>query len=114
MTRGGVVDQSAVGVLVRPNGKTYRPRKAQFVAHAWSNGDVDDEGVVIFGTLDPEAAQGFADEMCGYWYGRECASDPRPGWWRNRLDNGEPTWLADEERWRPGVMFTADHSEARR
>lgn len=96
---------TTTATLVRPNGKTYRLRSNDLVAQAWS--DPDEEGVIIFGTLNPAVAQEFADRMCQYWCGSDRAAHPEPGWFRKGFHDGGPAWVIDETRGRPGVYFTA-------
>jgi hypothetical protein len=94
-------------VMTRPDGRPYRPRKAGLRARAWANGD-DECGVVIFGTLDPERAQAFADESCSHWYGDGRAARPEPGWYRDTFRYGERLFAVDEKRGAAGVYFTWD------
>lgn len=98
--------------FTRPNGKTYRPRSPKLVAHAWEDTHYVDleQGVIIFGTLDPDKAQAFASEMCNYWFHTRVVDDPQPGWYRNTFRDGRLTWIEDSDRGRPGVMFTAVHA----
>lgn len=92
-------------VIVRPDGRVYRPRKPGMRAHAWQS--EDDQGVVVFGTLDAVAAAGFALESAVYWYGGGGeVGEPRTGWWRDGFLWGERRWIDDEKRGAPGVMFT--------
>ncbi len=103
---------SDVEVMVRPNGRTYRPRRPGLRVQAWENRDnTGDEraGVIVFGTLDPDKARALALEMCTYWYGDADAyqlGDPTPGWWRNTFRYAGRTWVPDEQRGSAGVMFT--------
>lgn len=94
-------------VIERPNGKPYRPRNAGLRARAWENPD-DDCGVVVLGTLDPDRARSFAEEMCAHWFDLPVAVDPVPGWYREGFHYGERRWTQDEERGAPGVMFRAE------
>ncbi len=96
-------------VFVRPNGKPYRPRTDKLRAHAWENhGNHDQEaaGVIVFGTLNAEEAQTFARESAVYWHGAGTVGEPISGWWRDSVERGERTWIEDDERGAPGVMFT--------
>lgn len=93
-------------VIERPNGKPYRARTAELRAHSWE--EDDDRGVIVFGTLDPERARPFADEMCAYWHSVPLAVDPVPGWYRDAFRYGERCWIPDEKRGAPGVMFRAE------
>lgn len=97
-------DEAAV--IVRPNGKPYRPRRPGLRAHAWEG--EDDCGVVVFGTLDPDRARAFAAQMCTHWYGMPVVVDPEPGWYRDAFVYGERRWTRDPERGAPGVMFRAE------
>ncbi|WP_157931652.1 hypothetical protein [Mycobacteroides abscessus] len=97
---------ATTATFVRPNGKEYRPRTNGLVAQAWSG--FDEDGVIIFGTLNPTVAQEFADRMCRYWYGCERAVCPEPGWFRKGFHHGDPAWVVDETRGRPAVNFTAE------
>lgn len=89
--------------ILRPNGKSYRPRKV--VAHAWENDDWP-VGVVIIGTHDLERAGKFAEEMCQYWYGLH-ATKPSVDWFRDGFESGKRVWVRDPNHGRAGVMFTA-------
>lgn len=90
----------------RPDGRVYRPRKPGLRAHAWENfGEAC--GVIVFGTLDPDAADDFARQSAAYWYGEGgLLYDPVPGWWRDGFGSHGRMWIADEKRGAPGVMFT--------
>lgn len=97
-------------VFVRPNGKPYRPRRPGLLAHRpWESETA--AGVIILGTLDPGTAHPAAVEACHYWYEDATAGRPEPGWWRYGFWWGEPTWLDDPRRGRPGVMFTVGEGE---
>jgi hypothetical protein len=108
-----VADPGAPDTFTRPNGKPYRPRKPGLVTHAWERGDFRDDraGVIVFGTLDPGAASALAQQTCRYWYGTTVVTRPSPGWYRLGYRDGEPTWLDDPKRGRPGVEFTATDEE---
>jgi hypothetical protein len=96
-------------VITRPDGRPYRPRKPGLRAHAWENSD--EAGVIVFGTLDPDAAQAFALESAAYWYGPGGAVvDPSPDWFRDCFRWGERRWERDEKRGAPGVQFTWVHA----
>lgn len=92
--------------MTRPNGKVYRPRRG-LRAHAWEDDDRDERGVIVFGTLDPQRAQEFANRMCAYWYGMPEAVTPIPGWYRDGFQYGQRAWVCDDERGAAGVMFRA-------
>lgn len=93
--------------LTRPDGRIYRPRKG-LRAHAWENANED--GAIVFGTLDPDEALPLAQQACDHWYGDPgyIACRPRPGWYRDGFEHGRRTWIEDERRGAPGVMFTYD------
>lgn len=96
-------------VFVRPNGKPYRPRTDKLRARAWENlggFDGDSCGVIVFGTLDPDEARAFAADSVAYWYGAGAVEQPESGWWRDAFQRGERTWIEDDQRGAPGVMFT--------
>jgi hypothetical protein len=103
-------------LLTRPNGKTYRPRSDVLCVHAWENEGHDGErGVIVLGTLDPQAAWVLAQGAAEYWYGEADMfhlADPRPGWRRDRFEWGERAWAEDDERGRPSVMFTWAEKDA--
>lgn len=98
--------------FTRPNGKAYRPRKPGLRAQAWENhGHHDDErqGVIVFGTLDPERARTLAQECCASWYGDTDLYELieiTPGWYRDTFSYVGRTFVQDEERGSAGVMFT--------
>ena len=95
-------------IIVRPNGRTYRPRK--IIAYAWAG--YDDYGVIVFGTHDVERAEPLALDACRSWFGASGVTAPRNVWFRDGRVNGERCWFPDEERGRPGVMFEAsDNAE---
>lgn len=96
-----------VSPIIRPNGKTYRPRKPGMRAYPLEDDYGYDFGVMVLGTLDPDRAQPFASEMCAYWFDMPAAVDPVPGWYRDGFQNGQRSWIRDEERGAPGVMFRA-------
>jgi hypothetical protein len=96
--------------IVRPNGKTYQPRKV--IAHRWENDDdwYEGCGVVVLGTHDIDRAHKLATECCEYWFSMPHANNPEVGWFRlgyAGVSTGDPTWLHDDVRGRAGVMFTA-------
>lgn len=103
--------------FTRPNGQTYRPRTAGLRARAWENhGHHDEEraGVIVFGTLDPDAARDLGQSACAGWYGDAdsfALADPTPGWWRDGFSHDGRTWIEDPERGAPGVMFTWAESD---
>jgi hypothetical protein len=99
--------------FVRPNGKVYRPRRARLTAQPWGDvGNLDGHGVIVFGTLDPDAAREFAETAMAHYSGENVkAVDPIPGWWRSGYTSFGPTWVTDDVRGRPGVYFTAEGSD---
>lgn len=96
-------DMVQIEVIMRPNGKPYRPR--QISAHAI----VDDnalDGVMVLGTHDIARAQALADSYAQWQLGGSYrAAQPEPGWYRDGWECGVRRWLHDEERGRAGVMF---------
>jgi hypothetical protein len=92
-------------VIVRPNGKVYRPRK--LVAHAFEDDHAGESGVVVLGTHDPERARELALSSARYWYGTEYIVDPVTVWWHDAMECGERRWRHDAARGRAGVCFTA-------
>lgn len=99
--------------FLRPDGRTYRPRKPGLRAHGWENQNGADgrHGVIVFGTLDPDKATPLAAEAIMYWHDGECVpATPEPGWYRDGYHWGERTWITDEKRGAPGVMFTCEGS----
>lgn len=92
--------------ITRPDGRAYRSRKTGLRVHAWNNDDPD--GVIVLGTLDPDAARPLAEQACGHWYGTTHVKNPEPGWYRDAFEWGERRWARDERRGAPGVSFTWD------
>lgn len=99
--------------FTRPDGRTYRPQKPGLRVRAWGNDDMS-RGVIVFGTLSPEAAQPLAQETCEWLYGEQGfgfrVTHPRPGWYRDSFQHGERTWVTDDRRGAPGVMFTYEET----
>lgn len=93
-------------VYIRPDGRTYRPRRTGLRAVSWENDYPNDYGLIILGTLDPDRAETFATESGTYWYGEGKATSARPGWWRDGYDWTGRAWITDEQRGAPGVWFT--------
>lgn len=95
--------------IIRPNGKTYRPRA--IVAHAWENPDDmtgdNYQGCIIIGTHDAVAAQPFAERMCNYWFGTSGAKFMQAGWFRKAYDYTGPAWIEDDVRGSAGCYFSA-------
>lgn len=99
-------------LLIRPDGRTYRPRREGLRAHAWENDD--DNGCIVFGTLDPEAARDLARRACADWFGDADSfepTNPTPGWWRDGFGAYGRTWIEDDQKGAPGVMFTWAESD---
>ncbi len=94
--------------LVRPDGRTYRPRSNRLRIRAWGDDPTGLCGVIVFGTLDPAEALPAAQAACRYWYEGETVRSPSPGWYRDGFDWGERRWIRDERRGAPGVSFTYD------
>jgi hypothetical protein len=98
-------------VFARPNGRRYRPRDPRLRARAWENPGYNGAyGVLVLGTLNPDEAWNLAQEWADFWYGDPDShrlTEPCPGWWRDGYgQRGERTWVVDDDRGRPGVMFT--------
>jgi hypothetical protein len=91
-------------VIMRPNGKPFRPRKV--VAEAVAGEYEVVAGVIVFGTHDAVAAQPLADQCAvreaGSGY---AATDPSPVWWRDGFESGNRKWIYDEKHGRAGVWF---------
>jgi hypothetical protein len=102
-------EPSAAGeaeVLVRPNGKRYRPRA--ITVHPWMGRE--DCGAVVLGTHDVQRAARMAEEEVQREFDREyIATKPEPGWYRLGMCRGERRWITDEVRGAAGVYFTADY-----
>ena len=91
-------------VIMRPNGKPYRPRKVI----GWPVADADEmtSGVMVLGTHDIERARKLADDCAAAWVdGGYIAAEPETGWFREGYEHGRPMWLRDEVRGRAGVWF---------
>lgn len=96
--------------FTRPNGKTYRPRKLGLIAEAWEDQDYNGggaSGVIVLGTLDPDAARPIALDAIRRFFDVFDAAAGEPGWFRNGFHSGERRWFIDCEKGRPGVSFTA-------
>lgn len=93
--------------LVRPNGKTYRPRREPRVDVYYDHDDV--AGVVVIGTHDLEAATELATPL---WEHPEPLPSGTPSWWRLvPWDTGtgyDRNWIVDQERGSPVVIFHPD------
>jgi hypothetical protein len=90
--------------IVRPNGKTYRPRKIVVIPCE----NADEFGAVVFGTHDVELATPLAtEEIASRFDTRYAATDPVVGWWRDGYERGERVWVWDEQIGRAGVWFAS-------
>jgi hypothetical protein len=96
---------AALEPIMRPNGKTYRPRKLS--ANAVTDCDGDGlEGVVVFGTHDPARALDLADQYVAWQIDSGyAAATPVAVWWRDGFAYGQRRWIDDPERGRAGVWF---------
>lgn len=90
--------------VTRPNGKVWRGRKPIRIAYfldPW-----DDEGIVVLGTHDVDAALAIIGDTTVFEYG--CTREGAElDWWRrvpwpNPIDG---SWITDEERGTPCVVF---------
>lgn len=105
---------AAAEVIVRPNGKPYRPRSTDLLAVEWENDDGrsagDRYGVIVFGTLDPDRARPVAEEAArhGFLGPSGVVLDGRPGWLRDGFVGGVRLWVHDEVRGRPCVTFPVE------
>jgi hypothetical protein len=96
---------SDVEPITRPNGKPYRPRKV--IAHGLSDEPGDCiTGVLVTGTHGQVRALFLARVLVH----REVGPDyeplaPEAGWWRDGMDMGERSWIADDEHGQAGVLF---------
>lgn len=105
--------QLTTEVILRPNGKRYRPR--EITTAIWDNeeayGIFDDYGVFVFGTHDIEFAQVVADDAIGREWGRDMSGfEPYTVWKRLTYYQGELTWVDDPVKGRAGVHFRADYT----
>lgn len=94
-------------VIIRPNGKPYRPRAVK--VHAWGNDDTWESrhGAVVLGTDDIDRARSLAEASCLAWYGTPYVIRSEVAWFRQGYETGELVWLRDDVRGAAGVMFTA-------
>lgn len=93
-------------VIMRPNGKPYRPRKV--TGHAVADEDDFVIAVIVLGTHDAERARPLAEDCVRAWVDDGyTAAKPEAGWWRNGFEWGELCWINDEVRGRAGVRFEA-------
>jgi hypothetical protein len=91
-------------MIMRPNGKPYRPRKV--VACAVANEDQILSGVMILGTHDVARAQPLADQYAAWQLDAGyAAAKPLEGWYREGFESGQFRWITDEVRGRAGVWF---------
>lgn len=107
------VEASPLPAIMRPNGKTYQPRK--ITVEIWDNDSDslhagDDYGVVVLGTHDIAVAQVLADdEIARRWDSDLSGVEACAGWFRDSFRHGARTWVNDPERGRAGVWFRADY-----
>lgn len=90
-------------MMHRPDGRPYRPRKPGLRVRAWETEDA--QGLIVFGTLDPESARERATEVASYWYGGGSIGQPTPGWYRDTFRYGSRQFAVDERRGSAGVSF---------
>lgn len=91
--------------IVRPNGRTYQPRKVTVEPISDGYGDF---AAVVFGTHDIEFARPLAtEEIASRFDNGYVAGDPTVGWWRDGYEHGDRVWAWDAESGRAGVWFTA-------
>jgi hypothetical protein len=91
-------------VIMRPNGKPYRPRKV--IAYPVGDEDETTTGVIVFGTHDAGRAQGLADQIAHWEVGSDfAAAEPECVWWGDTFEQGRRGWVTDEEHGRAGVFF---------
>ena len=78
------------------------------------DGHNERQGVLVLGTLNPEEARPLAAESAAFWFGKDGCELTRPvsGWWRDGFTYAGRSWVEDEERGAPGVMFTWDWVDA--
>jgi len=98
--------------VVRPNGKTYRPRYVGIepweddTVHGWRG------GVYVLGTHDVEGTRQMATDMIkSHFDGDMVATAPERCWVRLGYQNGEAWWITDEVRGRAAVQWTADYPD---
>lgn len=89
--------------IVRPNGKTYRPRYLRVVGWDidWSRDHETEWQVAVLGTHNVDAAR----EMAPQGYHCPYLIKPELGWVRLGMNHGEPTWLHDDVRGAACVIF---------
>lgn len=88
-------------VIVRPNGKPYRPRSIRVVG--WDVDWRDDTlwQVAVLGTHDIAVARQYA----AFGYHCPFLINPEAGWVRLGMYRGEPTWIHDDVRGAACVIF---------
>jgi hypothetical protein len=99
--------------IVRPNGKTYQPRK--IAVEAWENDNASDGwtvGAIVFGTHDVDFARPLATEAVRRFDDDMVALGAETGWYRDGFQGGERTWVDDPDLGRAGVWFRADYPPA--
>jgi hypothetical protein len=90
--------------IQRPDGSLYHPRK--LVAEPVLDDDEITEGVVVFGTHDPDRAYPLPLALAG----RDVDTGwvpvgPELVWWRDGFEGGRRAWIHDERHSRAGVWF---------
>lgn len=91
-------------VLVRPDGRRYRPVKV--TAEFTVGGDGMEEGVMVCGTHDIARARALAEPYVSRWDAGMAPASPVTGWWRLGYSAGRMVWLPDEVKGRAAVWFT--------
>jgi hypothetical protein len=100
--------QSDTLEFVRPNGKRYKPRKPGLVAQTWEDNDcIGASGVIVFGTHDIAEATETAKAAVRQYFGCNGVTEAYAAWFRSSYRNGQPIWVIDTEKGRPGVSFQA-------
>lgn len=91
--------------LIRPNGKTYRPRREPEAQTFWTYDVMT--AVVVVGTHDLEKAAELARPL---WEYDEDLPEGRRHWWRlvpwDTSGLFDRSWVDDETRGRPVVVFS--------
>lgn len=96
----------SAGVITRPDGRLYRPRKV--AAYAVTDPDDGDSlaGVMVLGTHDADRAKPLADSYAAWQLGSGySAADPLAGWWRDGFAGGRRCWVDDPVTGRAGIWF---------
>lgn len=92
---------------VRPNGRPYHPRKPVFaeVLNDW-RGDAAEIGV--FRTHDEPRARVLAQQLAGREQYELSAREPRAAWLRLAMRDGELSWVEDDVRGMPALIFNIE------